>query len=231
MKIAVIPARGGSKRIPRKNVKLFCGKPMLAWSIEAAQAAGVFDHIIVSTEDAEIASVAREWGAEVPFTRPAELADDHAGTTAVIAHATRWALSQEWPLQAVCCIYATAPLVRLEDIQRGLSTLAAGSWAYAFSATEYAASIFRSFRERSDGGIDMLFPEHFTSRSQDLAVALHDAAQFYWGRPSAWLQGERIFDRHSAPVIIPRWRVQDIDTQEDWMRAELIAPSILRLRI
>jgi N-acylneuraminate cytidylyltransferase len=229
MKIGVIPARGGSKRIPRKNVKLFCGKPMLAWSIETARLSGVFDHIIVSTEDSEVASVAREWGAEVPFMRPAELANDHAETTAVIAHATRWAIAQNGPVQAVCCIYPTAPFVQAEDIQRGLSTLQGGNWAYAFSATEYAASVFRSFKERAEGGLEMLFPEHFTTRSQDLPVVLHDAAQFYWGRPSAWLEEERIFARHSAPVMIPRWRVQDIDTQEDWTRAELIAPSIRAL--
>jgi N-acylneuraminate cytidylyltransferase len=230
VRIAVIPARGGSKRIPRKNVKVFCGKPMLAWSIETVREAGLFDHIIVSTDDPEIASVAREWGAEAPFMRPAELADDHAGTTAVIAHATQWALGQEWPVQVVCCIYATAPFVRAEDIESGLKIFEAGDWTYTFGATEYAASIFRSFRQSSDGGVEMLFPEHFTTRSQDLSVVLHDAGQFYWGRPSAWIEGERIFERHSAPVVIPRWRVQDIDTQEDWTRAELIAPSILGMR-
>lgn len=222
MKIAVIPARGGSKRIPRKNIKDFCGKPMIAWSIEAAKASGLFDHVIVSTDDAEIADIARVWGAEVPFVRAIELSDDYAGTTEVITHATRWSISQGWPVSAVCCIYATAPFVQVGDLKRGLELLESGSWAYAFSATDFAAPIFRAFKQVAEGGVEMFFPEHFATRSQDLPIALHDAGQFYWGRPSAWVEGRRIFDRHSVPVIIPRWRVQDIDNQDDWMRAELI---------
>jgi N-acylneuraminate cytidylyltransferase len=221
MKIAVIPARGGSKRIPRKNIKDFCGKPMIAWSIEAAKASGLFDHIIVSTDDAEIAEVAKQWSAEVPFMRPAELSNDHAGTTEVIAHATQWALGQGWPVTAVCCIYATAPFVQADDLKRGLEALESGDWAYAFTVTDYAAPIFRSFQKNTDSGIEMFFPEHFSTRSQDLPTALHDAGQFYWGRPSAWMEGKRIFDRHSMPIVIPRWRVQDIDEQDDWIRAEL----------
>src|SRR3989338_983265 len=130
MKIAIIPARGGSKRIPRKNIKGFCGKPMIAWSIEAAKISGLFDHIIVSTDDAEIAEVAKRWGAEVPFMRPAELSDDHAGTTEVIAHATQWALDQNLDLDAVCCIYATAPFIQVNDLKRGLAALESGDWAY-----------------------------------------------------------------------------------------------------
>jgi N-acylneuraminate cytidylyltransferase len=222
MKIAVIPARGGSKRIPRKNIKDFCGKPMITWSIEAAKASGIFDHIIVSTDDAEIAGMAKVWGAEVPFVRPPELSNDYAGTTEVIAHATRWSIDQGWTVSAVCCIYATAPFVRVDDLKHGPKLLESGSWAYAFSATDFASTIFRSFREHSEGGVEMFFPEHFLTRSQDLPIALHDAGQFYWGRPSAWIEGKRIFDRHSVPVIIPRWRVQDIDNQDDWVRAELI---------
>jgi pseudaminic acid cytidylyltransferase len=221
MKIAVIPARGGSKRIPRKNIKIFCGKPMIAWSIEVAKASGLFDHIIVSTDDAEIADVAKQWGAEVPFMRPADLSNDHAGTTEVIAHATQWAINQGWPVTAVCCIYATAPFVQGDDIQRGLEALESGDWEYAFSVTSFAASIFRSFQITAEGGIEMFFPEHFSTRSQDLPTALHDAGQFYWGRALAWVEGKRIFDRHSIPIVIPRWRVQDIDEQDDWIRAEL----------
>jgi pseudaminic acid cytidylyltransferase len=117
MNLAIIPARGGSKRIPRKNIRDFCGKPMIAWSIEAAQESGLFEHIIVSTDDSEIADVARFYGAEVPFMRPAELADDHTGTTEVIAHATQWMLERQWPVQTVCCLYATAPFVQAEDIR------------------------------------------------------------------------------------------------------------------
>lgn len=222
MNIAVIPARGGSKRIPRKNIRDFCGRPMIAWSIGTAQQSGLFEHIIVSTDDDEIASVARAHGAEVPFKRPAELADDHAGTTEVIAHATRWLMDQGWVLETVCCLYATAPFVRTEDLRHGLELLKSGTWAFTFTATDYPAPIFRSFRIHPQGGVEMLFPEHFTTRSQDLPPVLHDAGEFYWGQPDAWLQKLRLFDRHSCPIVIPRWRVQDIDTEEDWKRAEIL---------
>jgi pseudaminic acid cytidylyltransferase len=227
MKIAVIPARGGSKRIPRKNIKHFCGKPMIAWSIEVAKFSGLFDHIIVSTDDDEIAEVAKQWGAEVPFMRPAELSNDYAGTTEVIAHATQWAINQGWPVAAVCCIYATAPFIQAEDLKLGIQKLESGDWAYAFSVTDFAAPIFRSFKQTAEGGVEMFFPEYFGTRSQDLPTALHDAGQFYWGRPAAWLEGKRIFDRHSTPVLIPRWRVQDIDTLDDWYRAELMQEVLI----
>jgi pseudaminic acid cytidylyltransferase len=222
MRIAVIPARGGSKRIPRKNIKLFCGKPMISWSIEAAKASCLFDRIIVTTDDNEIAEVAKQWGAEVPFTRPAELADDLAGTAAVITHATQWALDQGLHVTAVCCIYATAPFIRVSDLQQAWSVLDSGDWEYVFTATEFAAPIFRSFKKTAEGGVQMFFPEHFSTRSQDLPVVLHDAGQFYWGRTAAWLQEKRAFDLHSKPLVIPRWRVQDIDTEDDWHRAELM---------
>lgn len=221
--IAVIPARGGSKRIPRKNVKYFCGKPMIAWSIEAAKRSNLFDRIIVSTDDAEVAEVAKQWGAEVPFVRPGELSDDYVGITEVISHATQWVLNQNQPITAVCCILATAPLIQVNDIERGLELLNSGDWAYAIAVTDFAAPIFRAFREHPDGGLEMFFPEHFPTRSQDLPAALHDAGQFCWGRPNAWIEGKNGIDRHSIPVKIPRWRVQDIDNEDDWIRAESLA--------
>lgn len=227
MRIAVVPARGGSKRIPRKNIKNFCGKPMIAWSIEAAKVSALFDHIFVSTDDEEIADIAKQWGAEVPFMRPAELSNDYAGTTEVIAHATQWVLGQGFDVDIVCCIYATAPFIQVADLKRGLAALESGDWDYAFTATDFAAPIFRSFKQNAEGGIEMFYPEHFSTRSQDLPIALHDAGQFYWGRTSAWIEGKRIFDRRSIPVVIPRWRVQDIDTQDDWERAEIVAPVIM----
>src|SRR5581483_1159254 len=190
--LALIPARGGSKRIPRKNVRPFCGKPMIAWSIEAARRSGLFDHVVVSTDDDEIAAVATGLGAEVPFRRPAHLSGDHTGTTEVIAHGTQWALDHGWDVEAVCCIYATAPFIDIDDLERGQSILASEDWAYVFAATDFAAPIFRSFRQLSTGGIEMFFPEHFGTRSQDLPVALHDAAQFYWGKAAAWLKSLRV---------------------------------------
>ena len=221
MNIAIIPARGGSKRIPRKNIRDFGGKPMIAWSIQAAQDSALFEQIIVSTDDREIAEVAKAHGAGVPFLRPPELADDHTGTPEVIEHATRWLGDQGLEAQAVCCIYATAPFVQPEDIRRGLHVLLTADWSFTFTATEYASPIFRSFRIHPEGGAEMFFPEHFNARSQDLPTAFHDAAQFYWGRPEAWLERRRLYDRHSCPILVPQWRVQDIDTEEDWRRAEL----------
>lgn len=229
MKLAVIPARGESKRIPRKNIRPFRGKPMIAWSIEAARNSNVFDRIMVSTDDPEIAEVARDWGADVPFMRPTSLSDDYAGTTAVMAHAVAFAGRQGVdfadPASAVCCIYATAPMLRPFDIAEGLQRLQSGAYAYVFSACEYASPIFRSFR-LTERGVEMFFPEKFAVRSQDLPVALHDAGQFYWGLPSAWLEETVIFAPHSSALVIPPWRVQDIDNQDDWKRAELMHEAL-----
>lgn len=220
MKLAVIPARGGSKRIPRKNIKPFCGKPMIAWSIEAALRSACFDQVIVSTDDAEIAEVARKAGAQVPFTRPTTLSDDHTGTIPVIKHAIEWFVAQgQAPLQ-VCCLYATAPFVGAEDLRRGLAVLADTGSDYAFSVTSYPFPIQRAIRITSDNRVAMFTPEHFNTRSQDLEDAYHDAGQFYWGRAEAWCQGRIIFSPAAAPVVLPRHRVQDIDTPEDWTRAE-----------
>lgn len=220
MKLAVIPARGGSKRIPRKNIKPFCDKPMIAWSIEAALKSACFDQIIVSTDDAEIAEVARQWGATVPFMRPAELSDDHTGTIPVIQHALERINLQGQSVDHVCCLYATAPFVRAEDLRRGLDILQGSDCSYAFSVTSYAFPIQRAIRITADDRVEMFNPQHFNTRSQDLEEACHDAGQFYWGRAEAWLHGKMIFGPDSLPVPLPRYRVQDIDTQEDWVRAE-----------
>ena len=222
MNVAVIPARGGSKRIPRKNIREFCGKPMIAWPINIAQESGLFDHIIISTDDEEIAEVAKLCGAEVPFMRETELSDDYTGTTEVIAHAVLWMQKQQWEPKAICCMYATSVFLTAEDLKKGFDALSTGNWSYAFSVTNFEYSIFRSFKENPDGGVEMFFPENFDKRSQDLPDALHDASQFYWGKPEAWLKGKKIFDAHSEPIMIPRWRVQDIDTEDDWKRAELL---------
>jgi N-acylneuraminate cytidylyltransferase len=226
IKVAVIPARGGSKRIPRKNIKQFFGKPMIAWSIEAAKESGIFDRIIVSTDDDEIAHIAKEWGAEVPFIRPDELSEDHTATIPVIAHAVGWLLDHGEELEAVCCIYATAPFVDPKDITKGYEELVSGDWAYTFSATDFSAPIFRSFKMTEAGGVEMFYPEHFNTRSQDLPEAFHDAGQFYWGRAESWCEKKIIFSTESNAVLIPRWRVQDIDTPSDWLRAEKLFLAI-----
>lgn len=220
MRLAIIPARGGSKRIPRKNIKLFAGKPMIAWPIEAALKSGCFDRVIVSTDDAEIAQVARAHGAEAPFVRPPELSDDHTGTIPVIAHAIQWQNANGEQASQICCIYATAPFVQVGDLQRGLQMLDDTGVDYAFSVTSYAFPIQRAIRIRPDGHVEMFLPEHFNNRSQDLEEAWHDAGQFYWGRAEAWLAHKPLFSADALPVVLPRHRVQDIDTPEDWERAE-----------
>lgn len=221
MKIAVIPARGGSKRIPRKNIKEFCGKPMIAYSIECAIGSGLFDDVIVSTDDKEIAAVAKQHGASIPFMRPAELADDYSGTIPVVAHAIDVLRGAGVEPAAVCCIYATAPFVRAEDLRQGLLRLELGSWDYVFSATSVGFPIFRAFKHLPSGGVEMFFPEYLDTRSQNLPEAFHDAGQFYWGRSDAWLNHVKIFGRSSSIVELPRWLVQDIDSPADWERAEI----------
>ena len=230
MKLCVIPARGGSKRIPRKNIREFCGKPMISWSIEASRESGCFDQIIVSTDDEEIANVASQWGADVPFIRPAELADDFAGTTPVVAHAVQWHQAQGHKLTAVCCLYATAPFVEPADISQGLEWLEqAAADRFVFTATAYASPIQRALRlDLASGEAHMWQPEQFRKRSQDLEPAYHDAGQFYWGRPKAWLQSENLFEG-SKPLLLPRWRVQDIDTQDDWSQAELMQQALIKM--
>jgi pseudaminic acid cytidylyltransferase len=222
MNVAVIPARGGSKRIPQKNIKQFCGKPMIAWPIEVAKESGLFEHIIISTDDEEIAEISKSCGAEVPFMRSAELSDDYVGTTEVIAHAVSWMQKQQWEPKAICCMYATSVFLTVEDLKKGFDAMSNGNWSYVFSATNFEYPIFRSFKETANGGVEMFFPEHFSERSQDLPIALHDAAQFYWGKPNTWLENLNLFENHSFPVKLPRWRIQDIDTEDDWKRAEIL---------
>ena len=220
MNLAVIPARGGSKRIPRKNIKPFCGKPIIAWSIEAAKSSGCFERIIVSTDDEEIGRMAEQWGADVPFSRPAELSDDYTGTIPVIAHAIRQEQQNGWDPANVCCLYATAPFLDPDDLRHGLRVLEQGDCDYAFSVTTYAFPIQRAIRITEAGRVEMFQPENFNTRSQDLEHAFHDAGQFYWGKANAWLEGSSIFGPDALPIITPRSRVQDIDTPEDWERAE-----------
>ncbi len=228
MKVAIIPARGGSKRIPRKNIKAFHGKPMIAYSIEAAIASGCFDKVIVSTDDEEIAAVARAHGAEVPFLRPAEISDDYATTMDVMAHAIHWCQNDGWDVEAVCCLYATAPFVLPEDLQRGYALLRDTGAQFVFSATSFPFPIQRAIKLDEFGSVSMFSPENEQVRSQDLEEAYHDAGQFYWGKTSAFLARFSMFSPHSKAVLLPRNRVQDIDTPEDWELAEALF-SVLKL--
>ena len=228
MKICLIPARGGSKRIPRKNILDFCGKPMIAWSIESAQKSDCFDHIVVTTDDYEIADVARSFGAEVPFLRPAYLADDQASTQEVIIHALDWVVSQGWECEMLCCLYATAPFVQAQDLQLAQKRLAESRLGtVVFAATSFPFPIQRAIHLDHEGYSRMFQPEYFSSRSQDLIEAYHDAGQFYVATPETWSTVDNLFDG-MRPLVLPRWRVQDIDTKEDWKRAELLYQLLKR---
>lgn len=222
--VAIIPARGGSQRIPRKNLKLFNGEPMIVGSIRTALVSGLFERVVVSTDDVEIADVARAHGAEVPFMRPAELADAFTGTAAVIQHALG-ALEQSYDF--ACCVYATAPLLQARFLRQGFEALqAAADKSYAFSVCGFGFPIQRALLIRPDGSLDAMHPEYREVRSQDLPAAYQDAGQFYWGRSEAWLRGDVIFSSQSLPVVLPRHLVQDIDNDEDWLRAEYLHAAL-----
>jgi len=222
MKLCVIPARGGSKRIPGKNIRPFIGKPIIAYSIEAALESGCFDHVIVSTDDDGIADVARNYGAEVPFKRPLELADDHTGTLPVIKHAVEWYEKLgDWP-DFVCCIYATAPFINAEIIKEALQQLQKSKAEYCFTVTSFAFPIQRAIKITAEQRLEMFYPQHFHTRSQDLEEAYHDAGQLYWGTAEAFKLMKPLFSDDSCPYFLPRYLVQDIDSLEDWMRAEMM---------
>ncbi len=226
MKIAIIPARGGSKRIPQKNIKTFCGKPMIAWSIEAAIKSDCFDRVMVSTDSEEIATVARKYGAEIPFMRPLALADDFTGTIPVTKHAIEWYEAQGHTVDEVMCIYPTAPLVQPNIIIEAYRQWKDNHANYCFTATSYAAPIQRAFKLTENKRADMFSPELFNERSQDLEEAYHDAGQFYWGKPEAFKRLEPVISKDSSPYILPRYLVQDIDTPDDWILAELLYKAL-----
>jgi len=217
--IAVVPARGGSKRIPHKNIRPFLGIPLLARTIAILQATHAFERIFVSTDDDDVAEVALAAGAEVPFRRPADLSDDRVGIAPVMAHAVREIERTGVRCESVCCAYATAVLSMPADYQRAATMLTECSADYIVTCANFGHPIQRAFRAR-DGGIEMLQPEHRTTRSQDLEPAFHDAGQFYFGTRQAWLEHRPIFSAASRMLVLPHHRVQDIDTSEDWTAAE-----------
>ena len=222
MNVCVIPARGGSKRIPKKNIKEFHGKPIIAYSIEAALESHCFDQVIVSTDDDEIAETAKKYGARVPFSRPDELSDDYIGTIPVIKHTIEWMENNNTYIEDVCCLYATAPFVRSKIISEAYQQLKNSNANYCFSVTSFNFPIQRAIRISQSGTINMFYPEHLETRSQDLKESYHDAGQFYWGKAEAFKQQKPLFSKSAMPYILPRHLVQDIDTPEDWRRAELM---------
>jgi len=226
MNICVIPARGGSKRIPRKNIKEFLGQPVIAYSIKAAIDSQCFDKVIVSTDDAEIAEVVKSFGASVPFMRPDELADDDASTIPVVKHAIEWFDDQGQSPSEVCCLYATAPFVRASTIRKAYEQMQSTQADYCFTATSFAFPIQRAIKITAENRVEMLYPEHLETRSQDLEESYHDAGQFYWGKAEAFKQQKPLFSKSATPYILPRYLVQDIDTLEDWKKAELMYKTI-----
>lgn len=227
MNIAIIPARGGSKRIPRKNIRSFNGKPLIAYSIEAAVNSGMFDHVIVTTDDDEIAAVAREYGATTPFVRPAELANDFATTVPVIKHAVQWVEEHIGKVGNVCCIYATAPFIQASALKEAHARLVDQQvGGYVFSATTFPFPIQRAFKVKHDGLVEMFEPKNYNTRSQDLEEAFQDAGQFYWGSAATYMSEKIFFSTDSMAYVLPRHMVQDIDTLEDWKRAELMYAAL-----
>ena len=228
MNVAIIPARGGSKRIPRKNIKPFQGKPIIVWSIEAAVKAQCFDKIIVSTDDDEIARIATEHGAIVPFRRPEHLSNDYATTIDVARHAISWLQEKnKRKLKKVCLIYATCPFVQPNDIKAGMEL--ADETHFSFPVTTFPFPIQRAIKIGEDHKGSMFQPEFFTTRSQDLEEAYHDTGQFYCGFADLWLNDTVVIFNSCKPLVIPRWRVTDIDTPEDWMYAEVMYQNLRSL--
>lgn len=219
--LCIIPARGGSERIPKKNIRVFYGKPMIAWSIIRAKESNCFDEIIVSTDDQDIAEISKKYGANIPFMRPKNLSDNFTDTTSVIKHGIEWLQKRGHSYKYVCCLYATAPFVDPSIISKAFIKLRDFGAEYSFPVTNYAYPIQKALKIK-DNKIEMLEPKNFNKRSQDLLKTFHDVGQFYWGKDSAWINEKKIFERHSVPIIIDRDKAQDIDTEEDWQIAERI---------
>ena len=231
MNLCVIPARGGSKRIPKKNIKKFCGIPIIVWSIKQAIESKCFDKIIVSTDNVEIANLAKKYGADVPFMRSKKLSDDYTGTVPVISHAVKWQTKNFQKPLFVCCMYATAPFINSKDVKYGLKILKKFKPEYTFSATNYTYPIQRSFKIKKNNKIEMFYPKHYDSRSQDLEEAFHDAGQFYWGATDAWLKNKPLISKNSIPILINPELVHDIDTPQDWRIAETMFKAIHNKKI
>lgn len=230
MNVAIIPARGGSKRIPRKNIKKFYGKPMIAYSIEVAIASEVFDRVIVSTDDNEIAEVAKKYGAEVPFIRPPELSDDHTATVPVIKHAIEQLQAIGGEVDCVCCIYATAPFVEKQDIKSAKELLLESGVDYVLPVTTFDYPIQRALIRDENNKIKMLYPENLMTRSQDLPETYHDSGQFYFGKAEAWIQEKPLLTGEVMCIKVERSKVQDIDTEEDWKQAEYMYRYLQEVR-
>ena len=220
MNVAIIPARAGSKRIPKKNIKKFQGKPIFYWPLIAAKKTNLFDKIILSTDSKSIAKIGKKYNMDVPFLRPKNISGDHASTSSVISHAIRWLRNNNVNPKFICCIYPTAAYLNPKDLITGYKKIKKNKWDYVFSGGKFNSSIFRSFKKNRFNGLKMLFSKYYKKRTQDIFDTYHDAGQFYWGRSESWLKEKPIFAKNSTIVEIPTWRIHDIDTIEDWKTAE-----------
>ena len=226
MKIAIIPARKGSKRIKNKNIKLFFGKPIIYWSIKAAKDSKLFDKIIVSTDCKIIANIANKFGAETPFVRPKNLSGDVVNVDKVIKHALLWYKKKDIIFDKACCIYPTAPFLSKEIIRNGLELIQDNKKFFSFTVTSFPHPIERSFKIKKDGSIIPKFKNNEKKRSQLFEVLYHDIGQIYWGMSEAFLKEKNIFAKNSSAIYIPRYLAHDINTIEEWKTAELIFKAL-----
>ncbi|MDD3607978.1 MAG: pseudaminic acid cytidylyltransferase [Candidatus Moranbacteria bacterium] len=218
--LAIIPARGGSKRIPRKNIKDFLGKPIIAYSIETALKSKLFDEVMVSTDDEEIAEVAKKYGAKVPFMRSKKNADDHATTADVISEVIEEYRKQEELFDIFCCIYPATPFITPKILKLGLNLLKDKNFNSVFPIVQFSHPIQRTLKI-TDGKIEMMWPENLNVRSQDFPIAYHDVGQFYWMKTNIFLEEKKLFTENSGAIILKETESQDIDNLEDWKMAEI----------
>ena len=225
--IAIIPARGGSKRIIKKNIKLFYGKPIIGWAIEAAEKSGLFEKIVISTDCKEIAQISRSLGGEVPFTRPDNISDDHSSVIEVIRHAIKFYETNKETFELATLIYPTAPLIKKRDLVQAVSLI--NKYDFAMSVTSYSYPIQRALElSERENTIRMIQPKNFTKRSQDLPKCYHDAGQFIVGKTESWNKKNPIVDGNTLAIVVPKTRAQDIDEEEDWLEAEFKFSSIMK---
>lgn len=221
MNIAIIPARGGSKRIPKKNIKNFLGKPIIAYPIKTAIESNLFDKVIVSTDSQEIANIAKAHGAEIPFMRPKQLADDYTPTVPVISHAIKELEKMSVKAKYICCIYPCSPMLNIKDLVHGFDKIKTDRFDFVYPIVEYTHPVYRAMVKDNKGRMKFLFPENELTRTQDIRKSFHDAGQFYWGKHKAWLNNKKMHT-DGIGLEIPSWRVVDIDLNDDWKRAEVL---------
>lgn len=219
--LAIIPARGGSKRIPRKNIKEFLGKPIIAYSIEVALTSGLFDEVMVSTDDEEIASIAKQYGAKVPFMRSHENADDFATLADVLIEVLRQYQVTHKSFENICCILPTAPLTNASQIRNAFKKLTDENLDSVLPVVEFSYPILRALELDTNNKLKMIWPKYLNSRSQDLKPAYHDSGSFYWVKSNSLIEQETLFCNNGSAIVLPETEIQDIDNETDWKLAEL----------